>query len=106
MISEILARPRLFSEHDEKTLDLINLLASIIRRGQKAGEFRRRSDPTVAALTGCAAFFALVYAWVRQDGKIDIERAVAETLDIILNGISDSKTRSAHAIALIGKTRN
>ena len=86
VIREVLARPRVLSEHDESTADLINLLASVIRRGQKVGEFRRRAEPTVAALTACAAFFALIYTWVRHDGKIDIEAAVAETLDIILNG--------------------
>ena len=91
VIREMLARPRLFSEHDEKTADLVNLLAGVIRRGQKGGEFRRRTEPTVAALTACATFFALIYAWVRQDGKIDIEGAVAETLDIILNGLNRTK---------------
>jgi len=30
---------------------------------------------------------------VRHDGKIDIESAVAETLDIILNGLSDRKSK-------------
>jgi hypothetical protein len=89
----MLARPRLLSEHDEKTADLINLLATVIRRGQKSGEFRRRTEPTVAALTACAAFFALIYTWVRHDGKIDIEGAVGETLDIILNGISEKKSK-------------
>ena len=91
VMREMLARPRLFTEHDEKTRDLINLLAGIIRRGQKAGEFRRRTEPTVAALTASAAFFALIYAWVRHDGKIDIEGAVAEALDIILNGLNRAK---------------
>jgi AcrR family transcriptional regulator len=91
VIREMLARPRLFSEHDKKTADLVNLLAGIIRCGQKSGEFRRRTEPTVAALTACAAFYALIYAWVQQDGKMDIESAVAETLDIILNGLNRKK---------------
>src|SRR5580698_7345827 len=89
VMSEMLARPRVLSEHDEKAAGLVDLLAGIIRRGQKSGEFRRRTEPTVAALTACAAFFALIYTWVRRDGKIDIEGAVAATLDIILNGISE-----------------
>jgi AcrR family transcriptional regulator len=91
VIREMLARPRLFSEHDKKTADLVNLLAGIIRCGQKSGEFRRRTEPTVAALTACAAFYALIYTWVQQDGKMDIESAVAETLDIILNGLNRKK---------------
>ncbi|HLX03957.1 MAG TPA: TetR/AcrR family transcriptional regulator [Candidatus Binatus sp.] len=94
VMREMLARPRVLSEHDEKAAGLVDLLAAIIRRGQKSGEFRRRTEPTVAALTACSAFFALIYTWVRQDGKIDIEGAVAETLDIILNGISEKKTQT------------
>ena len=78
---------------DLKAAGLVDLLAGIIRRGQKSGEFRRRTEPTVAALTACSAFFALIYTWVRHDGKIDIEGAVAETLDIILNGISEKKSK-------------
>jgi AcrR family transcriptional regulator len=91
VMREVMARPRVLSEHHESTADLVNLLAAVIRRGQQAGEFRRRTKPTVAALTACAAFFALIYTWVRHDGKIDIEASVAETLDIVLNGLSDRK---------------
>ena len=94
VMREVLARPRVLNEHDESTADLINLLAGVIRRGQKSGEFRRRTDPTVAALTASAAFFALIYTWVRHDGKIDIEAAVAETLDVILNGLSEKKIQT------------
>jgi AcrR family transcriptional regulator len=104
VMREMLARPRLLSEHDEKTADLINLLAAVIRRGQKSGEFRRRTEPTVAALTASAAFFALIYTWVRHDGKIDIERAVGETLDIILNGISEKKSKPGQSPAQIRRT--
>jgi AcrR family transcriptional regulator len=93
VVREVIARPEVLSEHDQRTADLVHLLAAIIRRGQAAGEFRKRTHPTVAALTVCAAFFALIYTWARHDGKIDIESAVAETLDIILNGLSDRKSK-------------
>ena len=93
VMREMLARPRVLSDNDQKAASLVDLLAGIIRRGQKSGEFRRRTEPTVAALTACSAFFALIYTWVRHDGKIDIEGAVAETLDIILNGISEKKSK-------------
>jgi len=93
VVREVIARPGVLSEHDQRTADLVHLLAAIIRRGQAAGEFRKRIQPTVAALTVCAAFFALIYTWARHDGKIDIEGAVAETLDIILKGLSDRKSK-------------
>ena len=95
VVREVIARPRVFREHDERTADLIHLLAAVIRRGQAAGEFRKRVEPTVAALVACAAWFALIYAWERQGGRIDIEAAVAETLEVILNGLNDRKPRRA-----------
>ena len=45
VMREVLVRPRVLSEHDQKTADLINLLADVVRRGQKSGEFRRRTSP-------------------------------------------------------------
>jgi AcrR family transcriptional regulator len=104
VIREVLARPRVLSEHDGSAADLVNLLAGVIRRGQKSGEFRRRTDPTVAALTACSAFFALIYTWVRQDGKIDIEGGVAQTLDIILNGLSEKKFKRGQSLASTRRT--
>ena len=104
VMREMLARPRVLSEHDQKAAGLVDLLAGIIRRGQKAGEFRRRTEPTVVALTASAAFFALIYTWVRNDGKIDVEGAIAETLDVILNGISEKKSRRGHSLALTRRT--
>ncbi|HYL59698.1 MAG TPA: TetR/AcrR family transcriptional regulator [Candidatus Acidoferrales bacterium] len=93
VMSEVIARPRVLSEHDERTADLVHLLAAIIRRGQSAGEFRKRIEPTVAALTVCAAWFALIYTWARRDGKLDVEAGVSETLDIILNGLNERKAK-------------
>ena len=93
VVREVIARPGALSDHDHRTADLVHLLAAIIRRGQAAGEFRKRTHPRVAAMTVCAAFFALIYTWVRHDGKIDIESAVGETLDIILNGLNDRKSK-------------
>jgi len=104
VMREVMARPRVLSEHHESTVDLVNLLAAVIRRGQQAGEFRRRTKPTVAALTACATFFALIYTWVRHDGKIDIEAAVAETLDIVLNGLSERKIKRRQSSRSIRRT--
>jgi AcrR family transcriptional regulator len=93
VVREVIARPRVLSEHDERTADLVHLLSGVIQRGQASGEFRKRIHPTVAALTICAAWFALIYTWTRRDGKIDIEAAVAETLDIVLNGLNEKKSK-------------
>ncbi len=104
VMREVMARPRVLSEHDEKAAGLVDLLAGIVRRGQESGEFRRRTKPTVAALTACSTFFALIYTWVRRDGKIDIKSAVAETLDIILNGLSETKIKRGQSSSSVRRT--
>jgi len=93
LVREVLIRPPVLSHNDEKTGDLVKLLAAVIRRGQLAGEFRRRVDPVVAALAACAAFFAFIYKWVRRDTNFDIEAGVAEALDVILHGMSERRPR-------------
>jgi hypothetical protein len=41
---------------------------------------------------------------VRNDGKIDVEGAIAETLDVILNGISEKKSKRGQSPAQIRRT--
>ncbi|MGH7781103.1 MAG: TetR/AcrR family transcriptional regulator [Candidatus Binataceae bacterium] len=95
VVREVLMRPPLRSRNDEQTSDMILLFAAVIRRGQQSGEFRSRIEPTVAALSACAAFFGFIYAWVRKGSRFDIEAAVAQALDVILHGISEKKSRRA-----------
>jgi AcrR family transcriptional regulator len=93
-VRELLSRPPMFLEsHQEQTENLVSLLAGVIRRGQAVGEFRRRIEPALAAIALCATYFALIYEWARRGGKLDIEGAIAQTLDIVLNGLSDKKNK-------------
>jgi AcrR family transcriptional regulator len=93
-VRELLSRPPMFLEsHQEHTENLVSLLASVIRRGQTAGEFRRKIEPALAAIALCATYFALIYEWARRGGKLDVEGAIAQTLDIVLNGLSEKKIK-------------
>ena len=96
-VRELLSRPPMFLESHQEREDLVSLLAAVIGRGQAAGEFRRKIEPALAAVALCATYFALIYEWARRGGKLDIESAIAQTLDIVLNGLSDKKVRRAPA---------
>jgi AcrR family transcriptional regulator len=97
-VSELLSRPPMFLEsHQEQTENLVSLIAAVIRRGQAAGEFRRKIEPALAAVALCATYFALIYEWARRGGRLDIEAAIAQTLDIVLNGLSEKKTKRSPA---------
>jgi AcrR family transcriptional regulator len=93
-VRELLSRPPAFLEsQQEQTENLVSLLAAVIGRGQAAGEFRRKIEPALAAVALCATYFALIYEWARRGGKLDIEAAIAQTLDIVLVGLSEKKSR-------------
>jgi AcrR family transcriptional regulator len=93
-VRELLSRPPIYLEsHQEQTQNLVSILAAVVGRGQAAGEFRRKIEPALAAVALCATYFALIYEWARRGGKLDVEGAIAQTLDIVLNGLSDKKNR-------------
>ena len=93
-VQELLSRARvLLASHQEQTENLVSLIAAIIARGQAAGEFRRKVEPALAAVALCSTYFALIYEWTRRGGKLDIEGATAQTLDIVLNGLSEKKNK-------------
>ena len=93
-VREVLSRPPVFlGSHQEQTENLVSLIAAVIGRGQAVGEFRRKLEPALAAVALCATYFALIYEWARRGGKLDIEAAIAQTLDIVLNGLSERKNK-------------
>jgi AcrR family transcriptional regulator len=95
-VREVLSRPPVFLEsHQDQTENLVSLIAAVIGRGQVAGEFRRKLEPALVAVALCATYFALIYEWARRGGKLDIEAAIAQTLDIVLNGLSERKSKRA-----------
>jgi len=69
------------------------LVASIVRRGQAAGEFRRRLNPDLAARAACAAFLAMARGWPNDAGRDEIDERVADALDVILHGIGERRGR-------------
>lgn len=92
-VREILSRPPMFDQSHKERETLVSLLAAVIARGQAAGEFRRKIEPVLAAVALCATYFALIYEWARRGGKLDVEGAIAQTLDIVLNGLSEKKIK-------------
>ncbi len=69
------------------------LIASIIRRGQAAGDFRRRLNPEMAARAACAAFLAMAGGWSKDAGPSEIDARVSDAFDLVLHGIADRRGR-------------
>ncbi len=88
---EIVTHPPLLAGHEEQTRTMVQLLGAVIRRGQARGEFRRKVEPLIPAVAIASAFFALVYEWSRRGGELDIEGAISQTLDVVLNGLGEAR---------------
>jgi len=91
LVHKVVTRPLLIVEQEEQTRTLVQLLGAVIRRGQARGEFRRKVEPSIAAVALASAFFALVYEWSRRGGELDIEGAISQTLDVVLHGLNEAR---------------
>jgi AcrR family transcriptional regulator len=92
---EVLSRPTTLANATEQTRDLGSLLAGLVKAGQTNGELRRAIDPRLAAAALTSAYFAIVGEWACCGGKFDLREAMQQSLDIIMNGLANTKQRSA-----------
>ena len=87
VVREVISRPIAFAGHTEQSRDLVAMLAAVVRRGQESGEFRAAIAAEVAAGTVVAAYMAIVAEWARRGGKLDLERASEQALELVLRGL-------------------
>lgn len=87
---EVMARPRALADATEQTRTLAHLFADLVRQGQEAGEFHSRIDPRLAAAVLTSSYFAIVGEWARRGGKFRLVDALQQSLDLILNGLSET----------------
>jgi len=67
--------------------ELTDLFASIIRRGQRAGELRRSVDATLAGAVLASAYLAIAGEWARRSDSPDLAVLVRGAVDLILRGL-------------------
>jgi AcrR family transcriptional regulator len=91
VVREVMARPQAALTNAEQSRGLVDLLAVIIKRGQKRGEIRRGIPPQLAAGVVAVAYLAVVAEWARDPGALDLKRGVAQALDVVLNGLVAAK---------------
>ena len=60
VVREIMARPAALAESSERSRDLVQLLAGVVRRGQAAGELRRGLAPELVAAILVATYLSIV----------------------------------------------
>jgi AcrR family transcriptional regulator len=93
MVREAMARPVVLADTTEQSRDLVQLLAGVVRRGQLAGELRRRVDPVIAAAVVVSSYLAIVGEWARHAGKLRLRPALEQALDVVLHGLTVGGSR-------------
>jgi AcrR family transcriptional regulator len=86
-VRETMARPTALAESAVQGRTAGEILADVVRRGQRAGELRRGVAPEIAAATLVGSYFAIVNAWAVGPDKFDLPAAVEQMLDVVLRGI-------------------
>lgn len=88
MVREAMARPIVLADTTEQSRSLVELLAGVVRRGQRSGELRREIDPVIAAAVLVSSYMAIVGEWARQAGKLRLGPALEQALDVVLRGLT------------------
>jgi AcrR family transcriptional regulator len=72
----------------EQSRSLAEELAAVIDAGRRSGEFRRGAEPLLAAHMALACYFAVVSEWARERGPFDLDAALEQVIDLLVNGLA------------------
>jgi AcrR family transcriptional regulator len=88
MVRELMAHPAALADATAQGRDFGELIAGLVRDGQRTGEFRRAVDARLAAAVIVSSYFAIVNEWAREAVNFDLEAGVSQALDLVLRGLS------------------
>lgn len=92
LVREVMSRPAAYAEANAQSQGLVALLATVLRRGQGSGEFRRGVHPELAAGVLAATYLAIVAEWAARRDAIDLTDAAGQALDLMLHGLCAPRT--------------
>lgn len=75
----------------ENLLELNSFIERILKKGQKAGEFRKDFSPSQVADILIGMYFFILLKWLAEDGKISLVEEYKARVKIILEGIIDDR---------------
>jgi AcrR family transcriptional regulator len=87
IVLEFIAQPASGAAFNEVSPGLLGLVGSIIRDGQRAGEFTVRIAAETAALALVAAWNAIAITWAKTGDTKQAADAHWQTLEVFLNGL-------------------
>jgi len=88
MVHEVMVRPAALADATAQGRSLGDVLAGIVRDGQRAGELRRGVEPLLAAAVIVSSYMAIVNEWARGAVRFDLAAGVEQALDLVLQGLA------------------
>ncbi len=91
LVTEFVAQPASMAAFPEVNQRLVDLVADVIRAGQKSREFDGRLDPFIVGLSLVSAWNAIAIGWAKTGDTEQATEANRQALDLVLRGVLRSK---------------
>jgi AcrR family transcriptional regulator len=88
VVRESATRPTAILDTTASARDLSETFATLIRRGQRAGEFRRSVEPLLAGAVLASAYLVIAGEWARREDAPDLASLTRQAFDVVLRGIT------------------
>jgi AcrR family transcriptional regulator len=93
LVTEFVAQPASMAAFPEVNQGLVELVADVIRAGQKSHEFDARLDPYIVGLSLVSTWNAIAIGWAKNGDTEQATEANRQALDLVLRGVL--RTREA-----------
>ena len=87
IVLELISQPASGATFNEVSPGLLTVVGTVVRDGQKSGEFSSKIEPETAALALVAAWNAIAITWAKTGDTTRAVDAHWQTLDLFLNGL-------------------
>lgn len=87
IVLELISQPASGATFNDVSTGLLRVVGTVVRDGQKSGEFSSKIEPETAALALVAAWNALAITWARTGDTKRAAEAHWQTLDLFLHGL-------------------
>ena len=87
LVTEFVAQPASMAAFPEINQSLVELVADVIRTGQRTHEFDARLDPFIVGLSLVSTWNAIAIGWAKTGDTEHATEANRQALDLVLRGV-------------------
>jgi len=91
LVTEFVAQPASMAAFSDVNEGLVEVVANVIREGQKSREFDTRLDPHIVGLSLVSTWNAIAISWAKTGDADQATEANRQALDLVLRGVLRSR---------------